>query len=197
MLSVREYYNILAFNYENLIESNSVNAVVMHNEIKKIFKKHNIKKGNILDIGCGPGNLKKYLGDNFFYTGVDFSKAMLTQAKNKGYKVIEGKIEDILTQIPDKSFDYILAISSLHFIKDIDSIITELERISIKGFCITLDRITNRYKRGFGKIIKDDIYNHFNLKIKDLDDDIKMIGWISPRDGEDIKVRVIFKGLKN
>lgn len=196
MIFIKDYYNSLAKNYESLIESPKTGATIIHFTIKDIFKTLEIKKGKILDVGCGPGNLKKYLGDKFSYTGIDFSKEMLKEAKQKGYKTLEGEIEDILPTIKDKSFDYVLAVSSLHFVKNINFTIKEFERISRNGFCITLDRITDKYKKGFKTVADGNVYNHYNLKIKNTLFDKSIMGWISPRGNEKIKVRIVYKNLK-
>ena len=63
---------------------------------------------------------------------------MLELAKGRGYKTIHGKIEEVLPTIESKSCDYVVAISSLHFVEDINSVLKEFERISRKGFLFSL-----------------------------------------------------------
>ena len=51
----------------------------LYNYLEEGFVLNNIKKGSILDVGCGTGRLA-FLQN---YTGVDFSKEMIKKAKKK------------------------------------------------------------------------------------------------------------------
>lgn len=57
----------------------------------------------ILDVGCGEGNLLKYLlFENFeHYTGIDFSEQAISQAQKlwAGYQKIDFRVEDIQKKI--------------------------------------------------------------------------------------------------
>ena len=194
-MDTETFYNNIANRYEYLLETPEIGASIL-NKIKDILDTENIKEGSILDLGCGPGNLKTVLGNTFIYTGIDIAESMLKLAKEKGYKTIKGNIVEQIQKIPAKSFDYVIASSSLHFIKDINQLLIEIERITKKAFIISLDQITENYKRGFGAICTDPIYNHFPFIIKDLDIDTCFIGWKSPRDGEEIKVRLLYKNFR-
>ena len=189
---VNELYDSVADEYEGLINSSKVNAQLV-SKLKEIFDKYKITVGSILDLGCGPGNLKTTLGDNFSYTGIDVSKNMLEKAKQKGYRVINGKIEDQLGKMPDKSFDYIVSLSTFHFIKDIGSMISELDRIAVKGWIISLADVTESYARYFS--VYAPLYNHTKILIPDLQEDETFLAWTSPFSGEKINERMVFKGM--
>jgi SAM-dependent methyltransferase len=57
------------------------------------------KTDRLLDLGCGPGHLANMLYDNEFkeYTGIDFSRVAIAQAKEKApsYVFIEANLYDI------------------------------------------------------------------------------------------------------
>ncbi|MFA7252663.1 MAG: class I SAM-dependent methyltransferase [Candidatus Paceibacterota bacterium] len=191
-MRVDELYDSVAGEYEELINSPEANSKLAYN-VKYIFDKYNITSGSILDIGCGPGNLKVTLGDNFNYTGIDFSEKMILKAKEKGYKTIYGNMSDCLRLIPDKSFDYSVSISALHFIRDIDFIISELNRISTKDWLITLANVTENYTKKFP--INEPMYNHSKIVLSDVQEDVLFDAWNSPLTGERIIERMIFKKL--
>ncbi len=190
---VQSYYNTLAPTYESLINSKDVN-VKTHDEVVKIFKKYKIKSGSILDLGCGPGNLKKNIKIKCSFTGIDISENMLTLAKrDSGYDCLHGLVEEILPMLPDKSFDYIVAISSLHFIKDLQSLLVHMVRVARKGIILTFDQMNKEYRRGFQSVCDSPVFDHFDMKVCGITFDHSFIGWISPRENKPVKVRLVYK----
>jgi ubiquinone/menaquinone biosynthesis C-methylase UbiE len=183
------FYDKISPVYTELINGRDVKAVI-HNEIVKVCKKYNIESGSILDIGCGPGNLKNSfkdsVGNRFSYTGIDISKKMLNITKASGYSVIYGYIEEILPILPSKSFDYVIASSSLQFVKDIKKVISEIERIATKGLIISLDQMTPEYKKGFKTVCSSNVYDHYDFKINNAKIDKSFSGWISPRERKNL-----------
>ena len=188
-MKISEFYNKVAPVYENLINSPKINAKLT-GEAKKVFLKYKIVEGSILDVGCGPGNLKTAFGDKFLYTGVDISESMLLKAKEKGYVTIYGRIEDVLKEIPDKSFDYVISLSALHFVKDINSVLKEFDRISKKGWLVSLLDVTENYTKDF--LVDEPIYNHSKIVLPDTSEDFLFDAWISPAQ-EQMRERMIFK----
>ncbi|NTW30103.1 MAG: class I SAM-dependent methyltransferase [Candidatus Moranbacteria bacterium] len=189
-MSIDVFYDDLAPVYEERIITPQVNAQLLP-KIKDIFKKNLITRGTILDIGCGPGNLKTFLGDSFSYTGMDISQEMLKQARLKEYTVVCGLIQDNLPKIPDKSFDYCVSVSALHFVENIQEIISHLDRVSRKGWVVTLADVSDVYKQYFS--VHAAVYNHTNIAIDNLKEDITIDGWISPKTKEMIRERIVFK----
>ncbi|MCF7820542.1 MAG: class I SAM-dependent methyltransferase [Candidatus Pacebacteria bacterium] len=198
-IDVGKYYGSFAEKYEEIIKSPEVDEKI-HKNLMKIFKKHGILKGTILDIGCGPGNLKTSLNKEgktgFLYSGIDISQKMLEKAKSKGYKkVIHGYIEEMIRLIPSNSFDYVVGISSLHFVDDINTVLKHFQRIARKGIIFSLDKITDNYKEKFKSVCVSPVYNHYNLDFPNSTEDISFKGWTSPRDQEPITVRLIYKKI--
>jgi len=189
-MKIDEFYDSVASEYENIINSPEVNAQLMP-KIKEFFIKYNITEGSILDVGCGPGNLQSALGNKFTYTGIDVSEKMLFEAKEKGYEVIKGRAEEEITKILDKSFDYIVSSSTLHVVKDLNTVIENFDRVASKGWLITLPDITKNFIKNFP--VDEPLYNHVNLPILGVKEDIIIRGWTSPSANEDIKERVVLK----
>ena len=191
-MKINEFYDKLAPEYEKLLESPSVNAQLMK-YVKEIFSKYKITGGRVLDIGCGPGNLKSTLGNSFSYTGIDVSDAMLLKAQEKGYEIMKGKVEEKVFEISDKTFDYIVAVGMLHFVKDISSILQEFQRMTRKGWLISLPDVPESYGEDFP--IKEPIYNHTKIVLSDIQEDIYFPAWTSITTGERMNERMVFKKL--
>lgn len=116
-------------------------------EIENLAK---LKKGKILEIGCGNcRNLKTFAQKGFDCYGIDFSKEMIKYAKEyckkHGFKV---KLKKALAQkLPFKanSLDYILSIATLHHLNKEEQIksLNEVWRI-LKPKGITLVAVWNK-----------------------------------------------------
>lgn len=81
-------------------------------------------KGNVLDIGCGNGELAAELIEHGFqgnYLGLDFSAGLLNHTPQTGNTNIEFREADLMDdfwaeRLPEKSFDYILSFAVFHHI---------------------------------------------------------------------------------
>ena len=67
------------------------------------------KNAKILDVGCGNGELMKYITENISkdIRGIELSKSNVQKCVEKGLTVIEGDAEIDLRQFPNKSFDFV------------------------------------------------------------------------------------------
>jgi len=187
-------YDKVANQYCTLIQSPNCHGNIIPNSLR-IFNEYDISTGSILDIGCGPGNLKDILTGNFYFTGIDKSQKMLAIAESKSYKTIYGDILNELKNIPDKFFDYVVALSSLYFVENIDLVIKEISRIAKKAWLISLDQITPQLVDHYKKSENINLYNHFNVNMEDVSEEIYFSGWKSPTTNEIIKCRLVFKKL--
>lgn len=188
----KDFYNQVSDKYEKWFEAPEYRVEYL-NHAKKIFTKYNIHNGSILDVGCGPGNLKTTLGNGFIYTGIDVSEKMLNLAKEKGYEIILGNMEEELPKLKSKSFDYAVSLSALHFTKDIQCIISEFERIARRGWMATLEEITDNYIKNLA--VKERMYDHSQMKIPNTAEDIFFPAWVSPTTGDKINARIVFKQI--
>lgn len=94
------------------------------------------KHCNILDVGCGPGNMLGYLADFGMVHGLDMSEEALELCKKRGYGAVKkGEIER--TGYPDEVFDTIIALDVLEHCVDDTLALKEVFRVCKKsGYCI-------------------------------------------------------------
>lgn len=102
-------------------------------EIEKLVK---LKKGKVLEIGCGNcRNLKTFAKAGFDCYGIDFSKEMIKYAKEYCKKhEFKVKLKKAIAQkLPFKSnsFDYVLNIATLHHLnkKEQEKCVKEMSRV--------------------------------------------------------------------
>ena len=106
----------------------------MKQEFKTISKLIE-KKSKILDVGCGNGELMKYIYDNISKNirGLELSKNNVQTCIAKGLTVIEGNAEKDLKQFPDESFDYVILSQTLQAFLNPEIVLDELLRIGKKA----------------------------------------------------------------
>lgn len=161
------------------------------------YEKHGITEGEVLDIGCGTGKLREYLGDGFSYKGIDLSPAMIELAKKRGFEGFVGPVEEVIATFEDKSVDHITALSSLFFVKDWENLAKQFERVARKSIFVSLEQfspeiIAMMKARGI------DIYNHSADAISDPKEVTKNIFlWIRPTVDERVEIfgDLVFKQL--
>ena len=89
------------------------------------------EKSQVLDVGCGDGELIEYLLKNKTKNirGLEISKENVQNCLSKGLTVIEGDAENDLKQFPDLSFDYVILSQTLQAFLNPEIIIKELLRV--------------------------------------------------------------------
>jgi len=92
-------------------------------------------KSKALDVGCGDGDLMKYLFENKTkdIRGLEISKESVQNCLSKGLPVIEGNAENDLMQFPNHSFDYVILSQTLQAFLNPDKVIKELLRVGKKA----------------------------------------------------------------
>ncbi len=93
------------------------------------------EKSRTLDVGCGNGDLMKYLFENKtkHIRGLEISKESVQNCLSKGLPVIEGNAENDLKQFPNHSFDYVILSQTLQAFLNPEKVINELLRIGKKA----------------------------------------------------------------
>ena len=160
-------------------------------KVRDLISRYRITGGTILDVGCGTGMLKEGLGDAFNFTGVDESPSMLEKAEARQYDTLCGSMETVLPKIESKSFDYVVAISSLMFVQDVYWVLEQFRRIARHGVVVTLDDVTPKWIQEF----PCRTYNHTTINLDNLTEDIYFYAWHSLTTGEKINARLIFEQL--
>ena len=89
------------------------------------------KNKSILDVGCGDGELMKFIYENISnkIRGLEISKDNVQICIQKGLTVIEGNAETDLQQFPSNSFDYVILSQTLQAFLNPEKVINDLLRI--------------------------------------------------------------------
>ena len=141
------------------------------------------KNSKVLDVGCGDGELMKYISENITENvrGLEISKKNIQKCIAKGLTIIEGNAEEDLKQFPSSSYDFVILSQTLQAFYDPNKVIRELLRIgksvivSIPNFGFWKVRINLLFfgKMPVTKTLPNTWYNTPNLHmctIKDLFD---------------------------
>ena len=112
------------------------------------------REKSILDVGCGDGELMKFIYENISkkIRGLEISKDNVQKCIQKGLTVIEGNAEMDLQQFPSDSFDYVILSQTLQAFLNPEKVISDLLRIG-KTSIVTIPNF------GFWKV-------RFNLLFK-------------------------------
>ena len=86
----------------------------------------------VLDIGCGNGELLKYLKDKKAVDarGLELSSIYVSESVRKGISVIQGNAEDDLIYYPDDSFDYAILSQTIQAMHDPRKVMEQMLRIA-------------------------------------------------------------------
>jgi|FLOH01.1.fsa_nt_gi ubiquinone/menaquinone biosynthesis C-methylase UbiE len=127
------YYDYIADGYENLHKAE---------QLKKLqIIKENIrfdKSDLLLDVGCGPGFVSEVFDCRLM--GLDPSEELL---KKCTFKTIRCEAEDI--PYPDKHFDIVISVTSIHNFDDYKAGLLEIKRVGKERFALTILKKANNF----------------------------------------------------
>jgi len=89
----------------------------------------------VIDLGCGGGNLLKYLitRKQVIGTGIERNEAKVADCIAKGLSVLQGDINDEVLDYPDNTFDYVILSQTLQQVYEPDALIRSMLRIGQRG----------------------------------------------------------------
>ncbi len=115
--SIIDCYNKTAKNYADKY-IDELNKKHLDKILLKSFAIENLKNGQLIDLGCGPGQTTKYLFDCGFTAliGVDISSSMVEVARNINPMLHFERADMLDLKYPDKRFGSAIAFYSIvHF----------------------------------------------------------------------------------
>lgn len=131
-----EIYNDRKFarKYSEFTERNSINSVYEKPVTLSLLEI--TSKMKVLDAGCGSGIYTEWLTERGAdVTGLDYSSELLSIAKEKNLpaKFIEANLNYPLDFFVDEEFDLVLSALVIHYIKDLNLLFSEFNRILKPG----------------------------------------------------------------
>lgn len=184
---VEKYFDEVAARYDEKAKSPEFNGPYL-NEVKKIFQRYNLQKGSILDVGCGTGLLSDLLEGDFEYTGIDASARMLQYASQRGYKAIYQTIESALPEIENQSYDFVVSLSALLLVEDIQACLKHIKRIARKAIVLSLDCVTDELIQA----VPMTIYDHSKVEVLNALEDYLILGWTKTPQSIPVNTRMIY-----
>ena len=89
----------------------------------------------VIDLGCGEGNLLKYLitRKQVIGTGIERNEAKVADCIAKGLSVLQGDINEEVLDYPDNTFDYVILSQTLQQVYEPATLIRSMLRVGKKG----------------------------------------------------------------
>jgi malonyl-CoA O-methyltransferase len=114
-------------------EYNSYN-IIQQIVAKSIIRDINTSPKRVLELGCGSGQIIKYVSwDYDYYKAIDFSQSMCDlhpKAKNIEVKCFDFDSDDFFDNIKNDKYDVVISSSALQWSKDLNKIAKALSLIS-------------------------------------------------------------------
>ena len=149
----------------------------------------------VLDLGCGPGNLKDYTSFKR-YVGVDLSSEMLREAGESGYsELIEAAMEEYAASPLAQKADGVFVMSATYFLNstDLTKFITDIDRLAKKFWILSFDNISDKI-RALYREQGIETFNHCGTAVPWEDcRRIPSSGWYSVPTDEEVGMELIVR----
>ncbi|WP_320172710.1 class I SAM-dependent methyltransferase [Maridesulfovibrio sp.] len=124
-------YHDYASEYSEAIKQNIYNALFERPSLQAMLP--DIKGKTVLDLGCASGEHSKHLASKGAYvTAVDISQAMIDLIQKQNQSSLKAYAQDISKGLPneqDKSFDVVISGLTIHYIKDLNPLFSDISRV--------------------------------------------------------------------
>jgi methionine biosynthesis protein MetW len=89
----------------------------------------------VLDLGCGEGDLLKYLINhkNVTGSGIEHDEAKVAGCISKGLSVLQGDINEEVLDYSENTYDYVILSQTLQQVYEPDTLIRSMIRVAKKG----------------------------------------------------------------
>jgi len=90
------------------------------------------QNARVIDLGCGDGDLLTLLSKHKHVDGcgIEISASGVRQSISKGLSVIQGNLEDIISNYPENQFDYSILSQTLQELRNPDLVLAQMTKIS-------------------------------------------------------------------
>jgi len=124
--------------YSGKLDRTTYNFVTRQRAVESLIEP--FAGGNILDLGCGTGNLVPFYAERCtHYTGLDLSPQMIERARqNHSREVSRGKVEFMVGDceglpFQDGTFDLVSAVALIEYLPNPSRVLNEITRVLRKG----------------------------------------------------------------
>jgi methionine biosynthesis protein MetW len=168
-------------------------------------------RSNVLDLGCGDGEMLHYLTSNKQCVGygVEIDDDKIPACVTRGVSVIQQDLEAGLAMFADNAFDTVLCLSALQMMKNVEGILRDITRVgreaivSFPNFAYWPHRVALlRGRMPVSKTLPYEWYDTPNLRcatIKDFEELANEVGLevmecVALTDGEPVAVLPNWRG---
>lgn len=133
--------NVYAQNLYKIVNSDELFDTVVYQRMGFTDQKWNklqidVDGKSVLDLGCSSGMFSDFAYEDgcINYMGVDNSWKELEVASHRCGKFLLGKIEELDNIIGGQKFDVVISTATLHYIKDLPSVLNQVKRCTQEVF---------------------------------------------------------------
>ena len=157
--------------------SNFIVKFIENKRTSKIIKYLDLNsKDEIIELGCGAGNIMQKIKTGLELWGVDISDFMLKLSRQRKYKLpvnfIKANVENLPEKVIEKKFDKIYCSEVLEHVQSPEKVLSEIKKISKKTSIIVIsvpnEKLINQIKSFLQKIkIFNFIFPNISKKMDD------------------------------